>query len=249
MYDAMMAETVRITGHEGDELEAYLAWPLTPGTHGGVVVLHSMSGYDNATKQITRWFAVNGYAAICLDLHHRHVPGLASDGSAALAPSCAVLIAPDEQVVGDVEGAVAVLRSIPSSNGKVGVVGYCSGGRQAFLTACRLPLDAAVDCYGPFVVGRPPDGFPLLVEPVIGLVKELSCPLLGLFGAEDSFPSPAETAELETELTRHGKPYEFHTYDGAGHGFFAVDRPSFRPQVALDGRRRIREFFARTLAV
>jgi carboxymethylenebutenolidase len=67
--------------------------------------------------------------------------------------------------------------------------------------------------------------------------------LLGLFGADDQYPSPAETTVLAAELGRLGKKYEFHTYDGAGHAFFAVDRPSYRPEAAVDGWRRILDFF------
>jgi carboxymethylenebutenolidase len=136
---------------------------------------------------------------------------------------------------------------MPASNGKTGVIGYCSGGRQAFLAACSLPLDAAVDCYGAFVVGTPPEGMPLKVGPLLHLAGSLSCPLLGLFGAEDNHPSPEQTAELDKELTRLGKTHEFHTYEGAGHAFFAVDRPAYRPEAANDGWRRIWEWFGRYL--
>ena len=155
---------------------------------------------------------------------------------------------PDERLVGDVGGAAGYLRSLPTSNGKVGVIGYCSGGRQSFLAACSLPLDAAVDCYGAFVVGTPPEGMPLKVGPIIHLAKDLSCPLLGLFGAEDQHPSPEQTAELDDELKAQGKTYEFHTYEGAGHAFFAVDRPAYRPEAANDGWQRIWDFFGRYLA-
>ena len=65
MNDAMMAETISITGHGGDRIEAYLARPLGPGPYGGVVVIHHMPGYDEGSKEITRTFAVHGYLAIC----------------------------------------------------------------------------------------------------------------------------------------------------------------------------------------
>ena len=140
------------------------------------------------------------------------------------------------------------LRSLPNSNGKVGTIGYCSGGRQSFLAAVSLPLDAAVDCYGAFVVGTPPEGMPLKVGPIVHLTKDLSCPLLGLFGAEDTRPSPEQVQELEQELKAQGKTYEFHTYEGAGHAFFAVNRPAYRPEAANDGWNRIWDFYGRYLA-
>jgi carboxymethylenebutenolidase len=245
-YDGMLAETVAITGHGGDEIEAYLARPLDHGPHGAVVVIHHMPGYDEATKEITRRFAARGYLAVCPNLYSREAPGASPDDAAAAARAAGGV--PDERLVGDVAGAAAYLRSLTSSNGKVGVIGYCSGGRQAFLAACSLPLDAAVDCYGAFVVGTPPEGFPLAVKPLLDLADQLSCPLLGLFGAEDRYPSPAQTAELERSLTEHGKTFEFHTYDDAGHAFFSVDRPSYRPQAAVDGWNRVFDFFGRNLS-
>ncbi|MGA5699634.1 dienelactone hydrolase family protein [Peterkaempfera bronchialis] len=246
MYDALLAETATITGHGGDRIEAYTARPMTPGPIGGVVVIHHMPGYDAPTKEITRRFAAEGYAAVCPNLYSREAPGAVPDDAAAAARAQGGV--PDERLIGDVAGAAAYLRGLPSANGRVGVIGYCSGGRQAFLSACSLDLQAAVDCYGAFVGGRPPENFPIQVEPIAHLSKNLHCPLLGLFGAEDQYPSPAETAELEAELKSHGKEYEFHTYEGAGHSFFSVDRPSYRPQAAADGWGRILDFFGRHLA-
>jgi carboxymethylenebutenolidase len=84
--------------------------------------------------------------------------------------------------------------------------------------------------------------------PVIDLTPELSCPLLGLFGVEDKNPSPEHVAELEKALAESGKTYEFHSYENAGHAFFAVDRPSYRVEAALDGWSRIGEWFGKYLA-
>jgi carboxymethylenebutenolidase len=240
--DAMRAETVTIEGHEGDAIEAYLAQPLAGDPTGGVVVIHHMPGYDEPTKEITRRFAAQGYLAICPNLYSREAP---DDAAAAARAQGGV---PDARLVGDVGGAAAFLRSHSSSNGKVATIGYCSGGRQSFLAACSLDLDAAVDCYGAFVVGTPPDGFPLSVEPIVHLAKDLSCPLLGLFGAEDQYPSPEQVDELEQALKEADKEVEFHSYEDAGHAFFAVDRPSYRPEAAKDGWQRIWEFFGRNLA-
>jgi carboxymethylenebutenolidase len=246
MYDAIMAETIHIPGHNGDLIEAYYARPLAAGPFGSVVVIHHMPGYDPQTKEIARTFAVNGYNAICPNLYTREAPGASPDDAAAAARAQGGV--PDERLVGDVGGAATFLRSLENSNGKVGTIGYCSGGRQSFLAAVSLPIDAAVDCYGAFVVGSPPEGMPLKVGPIVDKTPDLSCPLLGLFGAEDSHPSPEQVAELEQALKAAGKTYEFHTYEGAGHAFFAVNRPSYRVEAANDGWQRIWDFYGQYLS-
>jgi carboxymethylenebutenolidase len=245
MDEALTAETVTITGAGGDEIEAYLARPHHNRSFGGVVVIHHMPGYDSATKEITRKFAAHGYAALMPNLYHREAPGASPDDAAAAGRAKGGV--PDERLVGDVAGAAGHLRGLPGCNGKIGVIGYCSGGRQSFLAACSLSLDAAVDCYGGAVV-RVPEGAPASMKPIIGLSKDLSCPLLGLFGADDSFPTPAETAELSSALDEFGKAHEFHTFAGAGHAFFAVDRTAYRVEAANEGWAKIWEFFGRQLA-
>ncbi|HWH12294.1 MAG TPA: dienelactone hydrolase family protein [Solirubrobacteraceae bacterium] len=245
MSGSMCAETVRIDGHDGDEVEAYLARPAGDDSRGGVVVIHHMPGYDRATKEITRRFAELGYDAICPNLYWRDAPGAAPDDAAATARANGGV--PDERLIGDVAGAAAHLRGLAGSNGKVGVIGYCSGGRQSVLAACNIDLDAAVDCYGAFVVGTPPDGFPLQVKNLVDQLPRLGAPLLGLFGNEDSYPSPEQVTELDEILAAHDKPHEFHRYDDAGHAFFAVDRPSYRVAAANDGWERITAFYATEL--
>jgi carboxymethylenebutenolidase len=241
----MRAETVTITGHGGHEIEAYLAQPLDGGPRGGVVVIHHMPGYDEATKEMVRKFAAHGYAALCPNLYSREAPGASPDDAAAFVRGQGGV--PDERLVGDVDGAASYLKALDGSNGKIGVIGYCSGGRHAFLSACSLQLDAAVDCYGAFIVEDAPEGIPKALQPILHLASQLSCPMLGLFGADDKYPGPEQVAKLAEELDKHGKTHEFHTYEGAGHAFFAVDRPAYRPEAATDGWLKIWDFFGRTL--
>src|SRR5436305_221660 len=100
----MMAESVTIAGHGGDEIEAYLARPTSTGTFPGVVVIHHMPGYDRSTKEIVRTFAAYGYAALCPNLHHRYAPGAKATDAAAAAREAGGV--PDDQCIGDVRGAV-----------------------------------------------------------------------------------------------------------------------------------------------
>jgi carboxymethylenebutenolidase len=245
MSDSLSAQTVRITGHDDEAIEAYLAQPHGDGLRGGVVVIHHMPGYDRATKEIVRRFAELGYDAICPNLYWREAPGAAPDDAAATARANGGV--PDERLVGDVRGATEYLRALSTSNGKVGVIGYCSGGRQTVLAACHLDVDAAVDCYGAFVTGTPPEGFPIRSN-LVDQLPNLRAPLLGLFGKDDSYPSPEQVAELDEILTAHGKPHEFHSYDGAGHAFFSTDRPSYNVAAANDGWEQIKAFYATHLA-
>ncbi|OBG72499.1 carboxymethylenebutenolidase [Mycobacterium sp. E2462] len=238
--DALRAETITIAGHGGDQIEAYQAVPLAQGSRGGIVWIHHMPGYDRETKEFVRRLASTGFNAVAPNLYTREAPGASPDDAAAAARAAGGV--PDERLVGDVAGAVEHLRSLPGANGKIGVIGHCSGGRHAYLAACSLPFDAAVDCYGGYVVEEPPEGRNM--RPILHLAPKLSCPLLGLFGVEDKFPSPEAVATLDAELTKLGKPHEFVSYDGAGHAFFSVDRPAYRVEAAVDGWRRIDDFFA-----
>jgi carboxymethylenebutenolidase len=240
---SLTAETVTITGDGGDEIEAYLARPHWPQRHGGMVVIHHIPGYDRATKEMVRRFAELGYDAICPNLFYREAPGADPDDAAAAARAKGGV--PDDRLVGDVAGAAAHLRGLDASNGKIGVIGYCSGGRQAVLAACSLPMDAAVDCYGGYVVRDAPDDARTSLVPKLA---DLSCPLLGLFGKDDRRPSPAEVEQLATLLREHGKEFEFHSYDGTGHAFFAVDRPSYRVEAAVDGWDKVADFLDRHLS-
>ena len=242
---SLIAQTITITGHGGDEIEAYEARPASGHRRGGMVVIHHLPGYDRATKEIVRRFAEMGYDSVCPNLFHREAPGAEPDDAAAAARAKGG--PPDDRVVGDVAGAAAHLRALDSSNGKVGVIGFCSGGRQTVLVACSTPVDAAVDCYGAFVIGDAPTEFGVKMTNLEALLPNLGCPLLGLFGNDDAHPSPAEVDRLEELLKANGKDFEFHRYDGAGHAFFAVDRPAYRVEAAVDGWERIADFLTHTL--
>jgi carboxymethylenebutenolidase len=150
--------------------------------------------------------------------------------------------------VGDLEGAMRYLRVLPILNGKVGIFGTCSGGRHAYLTACRVKgFDAVVDCWGGRVVMPAQALTPVCPVAPLDYTEDLSCPVLGLFGDEDSSPSPAEVDQHEAELKKYGKTYEFHRYPGAGHGFFYYHRPNYRQQQAVDGWDKIWAFLEKYL--
>ena len=244
-HRAMSADTVQIRGHEGDMIDAYLARPTGPGPQPGVVVIHHMPGWDESTMEITRKFAHHGYAAICPDLHFREGKGSPEANSASVREAGGM---PDNRTMGDVEGAIQYLRTMADLNGKVGIIGYCSGGRQVYLAACTIKgIDAAVNCYGGGV-GAGPEGLtPRQPVDPLDFTKDLSCPLLGLFGREDKRPSPEHVAKTEAELKKWGKTYAFHTYDNAGHDFFWVGTPRYRYAAAVEGWKRVFQWYEKYL--
>ena len=244
-YEGLFAETVLMRGHQGDQIDAYLARPLGVSAVPGVVVIHHMPGWDGPTKEIARRFAHHGYVAISPNLHFREGKATPQENSASVRAAGGM---PDDRTMGDVQGAIDYLRALAYVNGRVGVIGYCSGGRQSYLAACTVRgLDAAIDCYGGGVVAKPEELTPRQPVAPIELTRDLQCPLLGLFGVEDTRPSPADTAKTKEALDKFGKTYELHTYDNAGHAFFAVDRPQYRQAAAVDGWEKVFAFFGKHL--
>jgi carboxymethylenebutenolidase len=245
MYEGMLAETVTMPGAGGDLINAYFARPLGPGPFPGMVVIHHMPGWDEWYREATRKFAYHGYAALSPNLYFRAGHGTPEDVAAKVRGVGGV---PDDQVMGDLAGALHYLHSLPYLNGKVGVFGTCSGGRQAYLAACRIKgFDAVVDCWGGRVVMAKEELTPKQPVAPIDYTQDLPCPLLGLFGEEDRSPTPEQVAQHEQVLKKFGKTYEFHMYPQAGHGFFYYDRSAYRQEQAVDGWNKIFAFLGKYL--
>ncbi len=235
------SEFITISGHNGDQIHAYTARPTGNDPVPGVVLVHHLPGWDELYLEFARRFAQHGYAAICPDLYCRAGHGSPDDVAAKVRGAGGV---PDAQVVGDCVGAREFLTAQPGANGKVGVIGTCSGGRHAYVVACSsAAFNAVVDLWGGRVVQAQEELTEQQPVAPISMTKDLSCPLLGIFGNDDQAPSPAQVDQHEQELKQHGKQYEFHRYDGAGHGFWYHDRPAYRPQQAMDSWAKVFAFF------
>jgi len=245
MQEGMVAETVNVQGHKGDTINAYYARPSGPGPHPGMVIIHHAPGWDEWYRECARRYAHHGYATISPNLYFREGHGTPEDVGAKVRAAGGV---PDDQVLGDLEGSLKFLRSQSHVGKKVGVFGTCSGGRHGFLAACRLKgFDALVECWGGGVVMKQDELTPKRPVAPIDYTKDLSCPMIGLFGNDDKSPSPEQVNQHEAELKKHGKNYEFHRYDGAGHGFFYYDRPAYRQEQAVDGWKKIFAFLEKQL--
>lgn len=245
MYEGMIAETITMSGHGGTEINAYLAKPIGDGPFPGVVLIHHLPGWDELYREFTRRFAHHGYQAICPNLYYRDGHGTPEDVAAKVRSVGGVS---DDQVMGDLESGANYLKQLSDNNGKTAVFGTCSGGRHGFLAGCRLDVfDAVVECWGGNVVM---DSESLTEKQPVSpsdYTADLSAPLLGIFGNDDQSPTPDKVNIHEDQLKAAGKEYEFHRYDGAGHGFFYHDRPMYRQEQAVDGWNKIWDFLGRKI--
>jgi carboxymethylenebutenolidase len=243
-YDGVLAETIAMTGHDGKLINAYYARPMGSGPFPAIVLVHHLPGWDEFYRETARRFAQHGYITLSPNLYFDWGGGTPDDAAAKARGAGGVS---DDSVVGDCEGARKFLLAQPYANGKVGIIGTCSGGRHSYVVACRTGnYDAIADLWGGGLVQteltpqRP-------VNPV-EMTKDLNCPILGLFGNDDQNPSPDQVNQHEEELKKHGKNYDFHRYDGAGHAFFYYQAPAYRQQAAMDGWAKVFTFFEANLA-
>ena len=245
MVFSTLAESVRFRGHNGDDVDAYYARPLGPGPFPGLVVIHHAPGLDEETMDVTRRMAAHGFATLTPFLYTRESRDADPDTAAKLVRAGGGLR--DDQMLGDVAGAVARLRSDVSSSGRIGILGFCSGGRQAYLAACSIPVEAVVDCYGGSVVAGPDRVTPGRPVAPIDLTAQLSCPVLGIFGGQDPHVPPEHIAAIEARTRTEGKQFEYQVYADAGHAFLGHYHVSYRVEAAVPAWERIFEFLDRTL--
>lgn len=214
------------------EIDAFLARADTSGPRGGVIVIHEAFGMVPHITDLARRFAAAGFDAIAPDLYTRQGSPDPTDMPSVLS---AMFGKPDAETVADLDAAAAHLRSLEGSNGKVGVIGFCSGGRQTLLYACSSSApDAAIDCWGGFVERATPDAETTETRPtpVRDLAAGASCPVFLVGGATDQNPSPATLDDVARRLREAGKDVTLKVWEGAGHAFLADYRPSYaEPQA------------------
>ena len=228
-------ESVKV---DDSNMPLYVSLPQTDRKVPGVVVVHGRSGLEDFIKDTTRMFAQLGYAAVAPSLYHRDGPNCKDDSSVRKARLR------DPSIIRDIEGAIAFLKNHNQvGGGKLGIVGFCMGGRLVYLmAAASKDLRAGVMFYGggtmaPFGDGPSP----------FARTREISCPIQGHFGGDDKDPSPEDMHKLDAELTKFGKAHEFHTYAAAAHAFVNSGSSNYRPHAAALSWPKAMEFFSRHL--
>ena len=223
------SSNVRLTSATGGT-GAFVAWPAGRDPAPGIVVAHEWWGLNTQIRTIARRLAKEGYVVIVPDLYHGKVaddPELAHTLMRGL---------DENKAVTDLEAAAAWLRAQPRvGKQRIGVVGFCMGGRFSQLLALRnTQLAAAVMFYG-----RP--------ETDPETLAKLHAPLQAHFGAEDQGIGSDQTDALQAGLAKAGKPGEVYVYHGAGHAFMNDMRPSYHPDAARLAWARTLQFFQKHL--
>ncbi len=223
---------------DGAEMRCYVTMPGGAGPHPAVVVIQHAGGVDDFIQTMTDRIAEAGFVGAAPDLYHRDDPNAGDDALTRMSRLR------DARIVNDVNATADHLKGLADVRGdRIGITGFCMGGRVAYLMAARnAGFKASVVFYGGNTMvpwGEGPAPF--------DLSEGIGCPVLGLFGEDDGNPNPADVAKIDAELTRLGKTHEFHTYAGAGHAFMNEGRPSYREEAAFDAWEKCVAWFDRHL--
>ena len=219
---------------DGEEMRTYVSMPDGTGPFPAVVVIQHRNGVDAFVQEMTRRIARAGYVGAAPDLYHRDGPDCQDD-----APTRRARLR-DVTVIKDVNATVELLKGHRQVDGqRLGIVGFCMGGRVVYLMAAVNPsLKVGVAYYGGNIMvpwGEGPSPF--------DRTAEIHCPLLGLFGEEDANPSPADMRKLDAELTKHGKVHDFYSYAGANHGFMNRHGARYHAEADRDSWPKALAFF------
>jgi len=232
----------------GTQIAAYLAQPNAPGNYPGIVVIQEAFGLVDHICDLARRFANIGYNACAPALYWRRGGPTNPEDINTVFPVMFGL--PDSEAVQDLEAAAACLRGLPGATGKVGAIGFCSGGRHTLLFAgSSNKVDAAVDCWGGFINRATPDAETSAArpKPPLDMVGQLHCPLFGVFGEEDQNPPVSLEPELKKRAQAASKDVTTKIYKGAGHAFLADYRPSYREGPANELWNDVQGFFGKHL--
>lgn len=229
-------------------MDGFVAQPEEAGPFPAVIVIMEGFGLNAHIRGVARRYAEAGYVAIAPDLYHR-APGkrvMDYDEVQKLSPLMGSVV--DDQIVADVKTTVDYLKHQANVRAdRIGITGFCMGGRVAYLAAARLPEDiqAAAVYYGGGIVSA--DRNEQRPVPPVELTSQIKGAVIGFFGDQDQWISVAQVNQIREALIATGVPSEIHLYAGADHGFFCEERATYHESSAKDAWRRTQEWFARYL--
>jgi carboxymethylenebutenolidase len=223
----------------GGDMPVYRAMPDKSGRFATVLVVHEIFGVHEHIKDICRRLAKRGYLALAPALYAREGDVTAMSDVHEIMKLVATV--PDHQVAGDLDAAAAWAGTTGKADlAKLGIVGFCWGGRQVWLYSVHNQnLRAGVAWYGPLSV---PKTNATPTSP-LSMVRQINVPILGLYGGADAAIPLSQIEEMRAALKAAGKPSEIVIYPDTPHGFNADYRASYRPAQAKDGWERMLAWF------
>ena len=229
-------ESVKV---DGQEMRQYVSVPGGSGPFPAVVVIHHREGIEQFNQDTADRLAERGFAAVVPDLFHRVSADMLAEGKTPRD------LLGDPEIVADVNATVDFLRNHPAIDGeRLGIVGFCMGGRVVWLAAATNPhFRAAVPYYGGNIMAPWGDA----TQSPFDLSSQISCPILFHFGEVDENPSQEDMRKLDAELTRLGKAHEFLSYAGADHGFLNPLGARYHKAGAETSWPRTLDFFSKHL--
>ena len=239
----MAADSITLTTPDGP-MRLYEATPGGDGdVSGAIVVIQEAFGVNHHIEDVTRRFAAAGFHAVAPDLVHRAGGGSAEYGDMQRVLELFGSVSGDDAILADVDAALDHLRAADFSDDRIGIVGFCAGGRVTFLTALRRALGAAVGFYGGGIVTARFPQFPALIDGA----ATMDTPWLGLFGDRDEGIPVDDVEQLRKALTDAPVPADVVRYADAEHGFHCDARPAYNAAAATDAWGRTIEWFGHHL--
>ena len=224
---------------DGNEMALYTSAPEGDGPLPAVIVIQHQGGVDDFIQGMTRRVSDAGYVAVAPVLYHRDPPDCTDDG-----PTRRGRLG-DDNLIKDVTATLEYLRGLPQVDGaRVGIVGFCMGGRVAYLMSSAVPgLQAACSYYGGNIMVALGDG-----PTPFARTSDIQCPVLGHFGEIDANPSLDDMAKIDAEMTRLGKHHQFFSYPNADHGFMNPGSNRYSAEGDQASWPRTLDFFTQFLA-
>ena len=234
-------------GYQGQDMVTYVSHPLPTAGNSfpAIIVVQEAFGVTRHIEKVCDRFAQEGYVAIAPAIFHREHPNpkLGYDEMPAVQRYMGALR--DDELIEDLNVTINYLQvTYGRTRGqKIGIVGYCLGGRITYLGATSCPeLSAASVYYGGRILAPFGDG-----PAPIDLTSQIKIPVMGNFGGQDSNPSPDDVGQIEAKLKEAGVTYDFKSYPDAGHGFNCDERDSYHEASAADALTRTLGWFDRYL--
>ena len=222
---------------DGTSMRVYVARSDNPSPHPGLLVYQEAFGVNAHIRDVTERFAREGYLAVSPELFHRTAPGFEGTYDKFDMARAHVIALTHQNLEADVRAAYDWLRAEPASQGRpIACVGFCVGGRVAFLTNAVLPVSAAISFYGGGIASNP------FTPGLLNRSGELHAPQLVFWGGLDKHLGPEVARTVTDSLRSAGKPFVNVEFSDADHGFFCDARSSYNPNASRQAWALVRAF-------